>query len=111
VAIGLAVPSNDDGQHLMELDHILRSASIQRILHHRLLGAAGSSKGALQAYIGLQPFVDFHQSLCPSRQADKGCILTLGQGSGKVGANLTERMADAKDARTAIDSRFLSFYN
>src|SRR6266699_3099384 len=67
----LTVRSVDLIKRLVQLDHIFGGAGIQRLLHHRLLSTAHSSKGSLQAWIGAQAGIDFHQTVGSGQQADK----------------------------------------
>ena len=59
-------------ESVSQLSHILSSASIQGLLHDRLLGAGWAPKGLLQAQVGSQAGIDFHQPMSASQQADKG---------------------------------------
>ncbi len=71
VLIALTVKSVDLIECLVQLDHILGAACIQRLLDDRLLGTGSSSEGSLQARISSQAGIDFHQTVGSSQQANK----------------------------------------
>jgi hypothetical protein len=59
---------------LFHLGHIRRRTGIQRLLHHRLLGAGRPTKGALQRRIGPQKTIDFHQAMRTRQHADEAIV-------------------------------------
>ena len=67
-------------ERLLHLLHVLRRPTIQRLLHHRLLGTPRSPKGRLQAGIGTQAHVDLNQAMRSSQQGDKAIGELLHQG-------------------------------
>jgi hypothetical protein len=63
----LTVAPRDVIDRLLHLRHRRGGASIQGLLHHRLLRTGRAPKGRLQARISSQPTIDFSQAMGPGQ--------------------------------------------
>ena len=70
--VALTVLPIDRIYGLFHLLHILSGTSIQRVLHHRLLGTAAAPESLLQAHIGSQARIDLDEPMGSGQDADKG---------------------------------------
>src|SRR5262249_37938635 len=74
MAIALSVLAVDRRPGGLQLPNGLLSTGIQRILHHRLLGARAASEGRLQRRIGTHPPSNLDQALGTGQQGDEGVV-------------------------------------
>ena len=72
--IPLTVLTVDALHRLLHLRYILAGASVQGLLHQRLLGTTAASERLLQGRIGSQTTVDFDQPVRPSQHRNKGVV-------------------------------------
>ncbi len=70
----LTVPAVDRRPGGLQLLDRLFGTRIQRVLHHRLLGAGRAPEGRLQRRIGTQPSIDLDQALRTGQQGDEGVV-------------------------------------
>ena len=70
----LAVALQQRGEHLLQLGHVVLGGGIQRLLGHRLLGAALAPRRALQGGLLREQRIELHQALGARQQGQQDIL-------------------------------------